>query len=535
MRWRHFGVAVAVLVSLFALNFILQINISPAFRPLSTDSGVFAYCGARMLAGDVLYTDCWDNKPPLVYLVNAAIVALGGQNPWAIWWFQLFSTTFASAAIYWVARRAWRNWLPAAFSTALFIGTALTPAYYSGGNLTETYLLLILALTAGALYASLDGGKLRWTFALGLLTAAAVLLKPTYFGLGVASAFTVLCLHLARRNWLSIAKHLAGFTSGLILPLGLTVAVLWRQGALGDFWFAAFQHNAGYVADGFSRLTGAETLRQLFAVQPLAGLVWMALAGLLCFGLVHHFFRRQAPPAAQPDIRAWWLGGLLLALPLQAFSIGISGKNFGHYYLEIIPALALLASAGLAILLQRCLFRNRAALSVILGLALAGLAGVWAKGLNAGELFNPTHLAHAVKNTDLWTYAHNDLEQYILDHSRPEQSVLIWGTHVDFNFTTGRRSPTRYIFPLHVLTNTPQGPTGFAELLAELEEDPPHLIIQQAVSSAGLPSLTASESELCNFCTPQALRGMQDLQEYVLSRYTLKIQIYDWQVFERKP
>lgn len=529
------GIPVALLISLFIINIIVHLGFSPAFKAMSTDSGVFAYCGARMLAGDVLYRDCWDNKPPLIYLINAFIVALAGQNPWGIWWFQLLWTTASSAVIFAVAWRVWRGWAPAALSTLLFIGTALSPFYYTGGNLTENYLLLPLALTAGALYAALTGGQARWMAVLGLLTAFAVMLKPSYFGMGAAAALTVVAFDLAHRAGKRALKNLACYALGLMLPLALTALVFWRLGALDDLWFAVFLHNHSYVQSGFSVSALKITLRMLFVDQPLAGLYWIALAAVVLFALGRILQKRRQPDAADRDVRAWWLGGLLLSLPMQMASIALSGKNFGHYFLEIIPALALLTSAWPAMLLGQTRPQFlRGAARVGLGLALLGLVAVWGKGLDVGSLIDVERLSATLQSPNLREYRPNDLEQYIQDHSQPDQSVLIWATHVDFNYVTGRRSPTRYIFPLHLLTQTMTGPSGFPELLSELKADPPELIVQQVVSSAGLPAFNAPADDLCNDCSAAARDGLLDLQEYIYANYDYATQIYDWQVYVRK-
>lgn len=529
------GISVALLISLFAINIIVHLGFSPAFNAMSTDSGVFAYCGARMLAGDVLYRDCWDNKPPLVYLMNAFVVAVAGQNPWAVWWFQLFWTTASSAVIFAVVWRVWHAWVPAAFSTFLFIGTALSAFYYTGGNLTENYLLLPLALTAGTLYASLTSRRAIWMAVLGLLSAFAVLLKPSYLGMGAAAAVTVAIFDLVQRNWKRALKNLACYMLGMALPLAFTALVFWRLGALDDLWFAVFLHNNSYIQSGFSLSTLKTTLRMLFVDQPLAGLYWIALTALVVFALARILAKRRQSEPGGEDVRAWWLGGLLLALPVQMVSIALSGKNFGHYFLEIIPTLVLLASAGPAVLLSRprLTLLPRAARTG-LGLALLALVAVWGKGLDTGSLINLERLSSTLQSPDLWEYRLNDLERYIQDNSQPDQSVLIWATHADFNYVTGRRSPTRYIFPLHLFTETMKGPSGFPELLDELKADPPQLIVQQVVSSANLPSFTAPADELCAGCNAAARSGLLDLQNYIYANYEYATQIYDWQVFVRK-
>ncbi len=537
---RRYCANLALLVTLFVVNFIIHIGFSPASSSLSTDSGVFAYCGARLLAGDVLYRDCWDNKPPAVYLIDAGIVAVGGQNPWAIWWFQLLWTTASSAVIFGVIRRVWRNGIATIVGTLLFIGTALTNYYYSSGNLTEDYLLLPLGLTAGALYASLTSGRLRWMAWIGGLTAFAILLKPTYFGMGAAAALTVVIFHLAHRKWAEGLKNLAVFGVSVTLPLALVAVIFWRLGALSDLWFAIFEHNLRYVQSGLTQESISTSLHQFFAVQPLASLFWLALASLLIYLLARALSKPGQSPQASLDKPVWWLGGLLLALPLQMTSIAVSGKNYGHYYLEIIPTLALLVSAGPAVLSNRSTwqFARSAHWSNVFRIgstvALVALLMVWLKGLNAKELINLPRLASTARSPELWNFKLSDLERYIQENSQPEESVLVWATHPSFNFVTGRRSPTRYIFPLHVLTLTPTGESGFPELLADLEADPPRLIIQQVVSSAGLPAFTAPEDQLCNDCSAAARSGLKELKAYIDAHYTYATQIYDWLVFERK-
>lgn len=36
------------------------------------DSSIFLYVGQRLLAGDQLYTEVWDHKPPLIFWINKA-------------------------------------------------------------------------------------------------------------------------------------------------------------------------------------------------------------------------------------------------------------------------------------------------------------------------------------------------------------------------------------------------------------------------------------------------------------------------------
>lgn len=527
---------VALLIGLFAINFIIQISFMPTFASLGTDSGTFAYCGGRMVAGDVLYRDCWDNKPPLVYSINALIVLVGGHNPWAIWWFQLLWMAAATAVIFLVALRVWENRFAAGWSTLLFLGTALTPYYYSNGNLTETYLLLPLGLTAGAFYAYLTSGQRRWMLAAGLLTAAATLLKPTYLGLGAAVVLTTLLFNWRRQALKKGFGDAVVFALGFALPWGGIAAAWGAMGAMKDLMFAVFQHNTGYVQSGLSLASIRGTIKQLIIVQPLAGLLWLALiAAILFVGMrLNQWHQSAIRWLPVEDTRAWWVLGLLIALPVQMVSIGISGKNFGHYFLEVIPVLALIAGGGLAVFFSEKLqMKHFPPVFIVTGFVSLAILGLWGNGVITKGLVEPKRIFQFAQAPNEWDYQPGKLERYILDHSRSDESVLMWAAHVDRNFVTNRRSPTRYIFPLHLLTPTLTGDTGFPELLGELKADPPRLIILQVPSSAGLPSFADTGKQLCPDCTDEVRQGMETLHDYIFENYHPSQKIYDWQIYER--
>src|SRR5512136_17648 len=72
---------------------------------------------------------------------------------------------------------------------------------------------------------------------------------------------------------------------------------------------------------------------------------------------------------------------------------------------------------------------------------------------------------------DRTKYLPSELEQYIIDHSSADDSVLVWAGHPGMNFVTQRRSPTRYIFLLHLFNPVPGAANGFGEFMADLKND----------------------------------------------------------------
>src|SRR4029078_13646681 len=45
-------------------------------QPMGPDQGLYAYVGDRILHGDLAYRDAWDQKPPGIHYVYAALRAI---------------------------------------------------------------------------------------------------------------------------------------------------------------------------------------------------------------------------------------------------------------------------------------------------------------------------------------------------------------------------------------------------------------------------------------------------------------------------
>ena len=60
-----------VFIALFVAVVLAQAN--PFYQSPNRDGGLFMYMGERILKGDKLYVDIWDNKGPLIFYLNAVI------------------------------------------------------------------------------------------------------------------------------------------------------------------------------------------------------------------------------------------------------------------------------------------------------------------------------------------------------------------------------------------------------------------------------------------------------------------------------
>jgi hypothetical protein len=538
--------SILIVIGLVLINFIIQIGGTPSYKNMGVDSGTFAYCGQVIHDGGLLYRDCWDNKPPGVYYLNAAAISLGGSNPFSIWLLQAVWLSVAVVVFFFILKSIWDHKGLAALGAFILLVYVLYPGIFNGGNFTETYAILPAVLSIGALWAYLGSGHRRWLVILGVLAASGSLLKPTYIAMGLASAIVISFLEIRRRDAKRLVINLAILLVSAFIPLLMVGLYFTVKGDLGNLWFAVFTHNFTYVSEGISLLSLYATARMFLIEQPMAALTVLVgiSAGVFIFQNRQFVFSFKQPaenelerftPGAMglADRRTWLLAGVMIGLVLDIVFLASSGKNFSHYLQVLLPEMVVVMiylfdyvrqSLKIVPLSQGL---QAAVLAAIIVLMLSGgleIAAKEAPSLSELKSFITSDVAH---------YQPNELEQFVIDNSSPDESVLVWAGHPGINFVTQRRSPTRYIFLLHLFNPTPNGSNGFEEFLNDLKADPPELIVVQPDSSVGLPNLENSTETICSACDPSTLKGLLGFKDYLESNYHQKIAIWDWVIYQR--
>ena len=527
-----------VCLAILLVTLILQLPHTPSFEEMGADSGLFAYYGQQILAGRVLYKDLWDEKPPGVYYVDALAILIAGETPWSIWWLGL-AWIAATTIVLFLILYTLTGMIPALAAALVFLLTALYPDYYQRGNFTEVYALLPQVLAIAALAKYLSAGKSRWVFFLGMMTAAAFLFKPTYIAMGLAALIVILYLDLRTNTIRQALLHLANFSLGTAAPLAAVTLYFASKGALQAMWEAVISYNLVYAKQGFSLRSIYTTLSTFAVVQPMATVFTVSMASLVVF-LILNWPKLIHPPKAEQVVgkmdgntRLWVFVGIFAALPVEWALVSVSGKNFGHYFLTPLPAMTG-AWAYLASEIIRSLRPGREK-NIWPSLALSLLAVLslgWFLKVAVTEAPNKAQLNSFVRQPLSLSYTLNELEQYVSDNSSPAQPVLVWGLHPRINFVTGRRSPSRYAFPLPLLIASAGTGARFDQFMADLQAGPPALILAQPGSSVGIPFFGGDIGSVCQDCPPEVRAGVLELRDFVDTHYTLAKSIWDWQIYK---
>jgi 4-amino-4-deoxy-L-arabinose transferase-like glycosyltransferase len=277
-------------------------------------------------------------------------------------------------------------------------------------------LWVVLSLLAFAEYVRMR--RPVWVLLAGLLAGAAVMTKQSAIDSGLAAA-----LYLLWRERGRALRPLALLLAGAAVPVGLGAATAPR---LGDWWFAF----AGYRARGDSLFTGSfeHRLHLLADSLPTAGKALGLLVLLAAVG--------------------WVAAPLLARLWLVAAVVGfLGGGNFHpHYYLQLVPPLALLAGIGTQWLLglRPRLVALASAAAVTASVAVA--APLWFAGpqRQAREIWpHDPHLLHDAAVVD-----------YVKAHTKRGEKIFVVWAAADVYYLADRDPAFKYMWFRNIQTIT---------------------------------------------------------------------------------
>lgn len=415
--------------------------------PFERDEGEYAYSAWLMSKGGVLYKDAFLQKPPLIvytYWLGQLLTKTG------LWPARLLATInvvgIMTVTGLLVAKEFGKRAGVVVFS---LLPIMITFPYFMGMS-ANTEIFMLLPLMGAVWIYVWHGEKAKsWQWALsGGLASLALLYKP-------------ICLFIliwVFGVWLVRSRNFRGIVFAGIGALSVFLLVMLPvifSGGWSYFWEEAVVFNGLYARSwGFG-------LSNLFRQTWIMVSKWW----ILVIPSVWFFIQKD---------RKWWFW---VGVICSAF-IGVYQTPIGHYYLMLMPFLALVAGVGLVKLMEDVGQKYYWGLLVVV---LAMLVPVRSQFSKTPEEIN------------LWVYGTANpfyeaplVAEKLAAVTNEGDRVFIAGSEPEILYYAKRLSVSRFVITYPLIIETPKRLDYQKEIISEIEGEKPAAIVYSTKQHSGL-------------------------------------------------
>jgi 4-amino-4-deoxy-L-arabinose transferase-like glycosyltransferase len=428
-------------------------------QPLDSEA-MYSVVANEIVDGGRPYADAVERKPPLLFWTYAAVFKIAGKFNWkALHIVALVWTLCAMAGLCVIGRELFdRN---TGLIAALFYSVFQPWGVWSNLSADGEMLMNLPIIWAWAIAFRHNSSRMRpELFAAGALLGAAFLLKqPAAIAAVPLGIYLLLPSYRGSRNLTPMNSIIqpAILTAGFFAALGLVTIILWKQGILHEAFYWTMAGND--VPHVFWQKGVVRTLAFLVACLPLV------IGSIMAFRDEDEIWAGKMPERTA-------LLGLLAA---SAIGAAAGARFYPHYYVQLIPPLALLAASYYAQLWSRTIQPPHWLLRPRVTYAWLALTVI---------TFSIIHWAGLAPRR-----LPSEAGRYLFTHSNPEDRIFVWGQKMNIYLEAQRRPASRYIttFPLtgHVFGGRVPGldtrsrilPGAWTNLEQDFARHPPTYIV----------------------------------------------------------
>ena len=460
-------------------------------RTDEADSWLFAYYGARMIDGELLYGDAWDNKPPGIFWVNAFGLLIGGGHYGGVIALCVLGSAAALLLFYRTAR-GWFGAAPAALG-AMLAALYLSHQLYRGGtNRPETFVVLFDLAAVYCYQLGLRGGAKRYWVLAGAMVGVSFVFKQT----GVA-ALVAIVLHQILLTFRS-----RPLTVEALQPLGLillgwfssfTLAVigLLFTGDLKWAWDAVVLFVLRYAAARPGPLPTPELFGLPDHLHTLALPLILAAGGVVyvLFHLLRFGFNATIQGAASSNLREsqsrsigtpqrrdqFGVVGLLVCWFLVAAFLVFTGPTRAYHYVPTaLTPLLLLATYTIELLIQQ-----RAEQTRLPPYALRYVAVIWFVYMGYTPLKHQLHQLNTgiyMRTEQEGPFGDETVVDFIVAQTEKDDRIFLWHYLPRIYWATRRPCGSRFHSMLNVSQLGREGQYIIDDILLSFRAEPPKLV-----------------------------------------------------------
>jgi 4-amino-4-deoxy-L-arabinose transferase-like glycosyltransferase len=407
-----------LLLAIGVVSFLLRLAF--LHEPFERDEGLYAYIGQEVLRGSIPYKDAIEIKPPAIYYLYAAAIAIFGETTESIRIFTALYSLCSVYAVFLLTRRlsGSKAGLVAALLQGIF---SSAPLLQGSSSNTEAFLVLPCILAVYFVLRAMEEGERRYIFLCGVFCGCAMLIKTVAIPTVLLAVGGVLSLTRPINTIREKALDLATFAFGPAIQATITIGYFFLNQALDDFLYWNVTFPLRYRSTSVS---GPPFFWAAYMLLP----VFLPLLVTALPTFVRLLFES---PSRKNRVAA-------LSLPAALLGVILPGKNFPHYFIPLVSPLAMLAGIEIIRFSKTPGWRlhiGRLLLVVIFGLPV--------------YMQYKYYLIYTPDQVSVQKYGPLFVESlqvahYIKERTLPSDYIFQWGLEMELYYLTSRRAPVPF-------------------------------------------------------------------------------------------
>ena len=457
---------------LFLFAFAGVFSLSVVFSPYSTenfghDAGIFAYVGYALTQGKVLYTGAWDNKGPLLYIIQALGIAINYRYGIFILEFtSLFVTLLFmyKTALFFIPRYV------AAIDAALV--TMPLTVTLEGGNLSEEWALPFTAIALYFIVKFFCNNYILKKYEMMIVGAciAAIVLLRLNIVMFIAVAVLGVIIHLIKKKQVKtlIDVALFAFIGFIIFVLPFAIYLIMTDSlsaCLDSAYFGA--------VDAFSGIT------KMTIITNVSSMVFQfinsgAFTIIVLFVIILPFYMYKTK-GHNNELKTLLLisyFGIFATL----FGNSVSGAAHMHYFMSFIPVM-LIPTIWFSKAIYSFLRTNNAksfgSTAVVAALAIMIC-------VNSTSVLRTNIISNLRDGTDSYLYTqYFKVSDYVKANSSPNDTVLLIGdgTAATSYYRAKRLAASNYFYYANGRFSEESKKNYANEIFSDIKENYPAIIL----------------------------------------------------------
>lgn len=438
--------------------------------PFERDEGIYGYIGKLLLEGKTPYKDFYEQKFPGLFYFYAFMVGVFGDTVKGLHMGFMFLNILTVFLLFFASRRMFSPYA-GAITAITYAIVSLTPNLSGFTVQSEHGVAFFISLGIFFYAYTINNSGWKYHFFMGLAMGAAFMTKTSGLFLVLWGGLVVISDQFFSPNKdkkiVNVIKKGAIYSAGVFSVIGIVFLAIILKGAFNEMIYWAYLTPKNYVG----KITWEQGKQYLeFSFKAITGeykLFWW-----------HAFISMGILLLKNFPLRLRIMAVLLLGL---SFATVFPGFYFyGHYWIQILP--------GLAILSGLCYYVITEMLTVRLKMKWKNI------GIAYLSVFIVATLVHLNKNKDYYfspdydrimrtVYGNNPFPEsmaianYINANSKPEDGIVLLGSEPQIYFYTKKKCPSRHAYFAALVNDVPEHHAWQREFVADVEKAKPKYLV----------------------------------------------------------